>query len=322
MTASIAPLTPDQSRSRSAIDVAVLIGGWSAERAVSLTSGTACAEALKRAGFSVRTVDVPRDLSALAAALTPKPTVAFNALHGRGGEDGVIQSVLEMMAVPYTHSGVPASAIAMDKPLTKRVLAGVGVRAPDGLELQADQLTGDHPLPPPYVLKPADEGSSVGVRVVREGDNAAAPTSADWPAGQRLAAEVFIPGRELTVGVMGDRALTVTEIEHSHGFFDYDAKYVPGHAVHHLPAPVPAAVADEAMRWALLAHQTLGCRGISRSDFRWDDSQPGTTGLYFLEINTQPGFTAISLVPEQAQHLGIGFEALCAWLVEDALCRA
>lgn len=319
-------MSPTGSRpsrlTRADTDVAVLMGGWSAEREVSLTSGAACADALARAGFAVRRIDVLRDPVALVDALTPRPTVVFNALHGRGGEDGVIQGVLDMLGVPYTHSGVAASAIAMDKPLTKRVLAGVGVRAPDGIEVRAADLDGTHPLPPPYVLKPADEGSSVGVRVVREGGNAPAPTPAEWPVGQRLAAEVFIPGRELTVGVMGDRALTVTEIEHSHGFFDYDAKYVPGHAVHRIPARVPDAVAEAAMRTALLAHQTLGCRGISRSDFRWDEAEPGTEGLYFLEINTQPGFTPISLVPEQAQHLGIDFDSLCAWLVEDALCRA
>ena len=314
--------SPGNRPSRQSVDVAVLMGGWSAEREVSLTSGAACADALARSGFQVRRIDVRRDPVALVESLTPRPTVVFNALHGRGGEDGVIQGLLDMLGLPYTHSGIPASAIAMDKPLTKRVLAGVGVRAPDGIELQAADLDGRHPLPPPYVLKPADEGSSVGVRVVHAGGNAPAPAAAEWPAGQRLAAEVFIPGRELTVGVMGERALAVTEIEHSHGFFDYDAKYVPGHAVHRIPAQIPAAVTDEAMRIALLAHRTLGCQGISRSDFRWDDAKPGTDGLFFLEINTQPGFTAISLVPEQARHLGIDFDALCAWLVEDALCRA
>lgn len=301
--------------------VAVLMGGWSAERDVSLVSGAACAEALEDTGYRVTRIDVGRDLPALIAALTPRPDVAFNALHGRGGEDGVIQGALEMLGVPYTHSGVVASAVAMDKPLTKRVLATVGVRSPEFAVVPARDAAEGHVMPPPYVVKPLAEGSSVGVRIVRDGDNLRPLDPADWGFGADVLIERYIPGRELTVGVMGDRALTVTEIHHSHGFFDYEAKYVTGHAVHDLPAMIPEAVFQAAMAQALLAHRTLGCSGISRSDFRYDDSRPGADGLYFLETNTQPGFTPISLVPEQAEHVGIGFAELCAWLVEDAACH-
>ena len=301
--------------------VAVLMGGWSAEREVSLVSGTACAAALEQAGYRVSRIDVGRDLPALIDALTPRPDVAFNALHGRGGEDGVVQGALEMLGVPYTHSGVVASAVAMDKPLTKRVVATVGVRSPEFAVVPAVDAAGGHVMAPPYVIKPLAEGSSVGVRIVREGDNLRPFHAADWGFGAEVLVERFIPGRELTVGVMGDRALTVTEIHHSHGFFDYDAKYVAGHATHDLPAQVPDMVFDAAMTQALLVHRTLGCSGISRSDFRYDDSRPGSEGLYFLEVNTQPGFTPISLVPEQAEHVGIGFADLCAWLVEAAACH-
>ncbi|MBI1205698.1 MAG: D-alanine--D-alanine ligase [Azospirillum sp.] len=304
--------------------VAVLMGGWSAEREVSLVSGASVARALEESGCRVTTIDVQRDLDGLLKALTPRPDVAFNALHGRGGEDGCIQGVLEFLGVPYTHSGVMASAVAMDKPATKALLATVGVRAPVGLVVERDALTAGHPMAPPYIVKPVDEGSTVGVTLVREGCNSpvcGGPEGAEWIYGERVLVEEFIPGRELTVGVMGDRALAVTEIHFSGGLFDYTAKYTAGHAHHVLPAAIPAEVAAEAMRFAVLAHQTLGCRGVSRSDFRWDDTKPGTEGLYFLEINTQPGMTPMSLVPEQATHLGITYRELVSWIVENAQCQ-
>jgi len=301
--------------------VAVLMGGWSAEREVSLVSGRAASEALRSAGFEVREIDVRRDVPWLVDQLTPRPDVVFNALHGRGGEDGTIQALLDLLDLPYTHSGVTASAVAMNKPLTKRLLASVGVRSAEGIVVDLESAARAHVMDPPYVVKPAAEGSSVGIRLVREGDNQPPIDIAKWDYGDDVLVERYVPGRELTVGVMGDRALTVTEIEHTHSFFDYEAKYVAGQAHHVIPAAVPAAVFDLVMDQALLAHRTLGCGGISRSDFRWDDSQPGTEGVYFLELNTQPGFTPISLVPEQADHLGIGFPELCAWLVEDARCR-
>lgn len=300
--------------------VAVLMGGWSAEREVSLVSGAAVARALEEEGYKVTVIDVQRDLPGLLAALTdPKPDVVFNALHGRGGEDGTVQGVLEFLGAPYTHSGVAASAVAMDKALTKRILSTVGVRSPNGVTLERGALTGDaHPMPAPYIVKPVDEGSTVGVVLVREGQNA--PAGEAWTFGARALVEEFIRGRELTVGVMGDKALAVTEIDFAADVFDYTAKYTAGHARHVLPAPVPAEVADEAKRVAVLAHQTLGCRGVSRSDFRWDDSKPGVEGLYFLEINNQPGMTPMSLVPEQAAHVGLTYGALVSWLVEHASC--
>lgn len=300
--------------------VAVLMGGWSAEREVSLVSGAAAARALEEEGYQVTVVDVQRDLAGLMAALSdPRPDVVFNALHGRGGEDGTIQGVLEFLGVPYTHSGVLASAIAMDKPMTKRLLETVGVRSPKGVVLERGALTGQsHPMPAPYIIKPVDEGSTVGVVLVREGQNA--PAGEAWTFGARALVEEFIKGRELTVGVMGDHALAVTEIDFAADVFDYTAKYTAGHARHVLPAPIPEEVAVEAKRMAVLAHQTLGCRGVSRSDFRWDESKPGTTGLYFLEINNQPGMTPLSLVPEQAAHVGMSYGALVSWLVEHAAC--
>ncbi len=307
--------------SRNAKHVAVLMGGWSAERQVSLVSGEAAAQALAEEGYRVTAIDVGRDLQALLAALTPPPNVAFNALHGQGGEDGVIQGVLEILRIPYTHSGVAASAAAMNKPMTKRLLGTVGIRSPEGIVAGAREVAARHVMRPPYVVKPAAEGSSVGVRLVHEAGNAPPLDLAHWPFGDTVLVEEYIPGRELTVGVMGDRALTVTEIRHSHGFFDYDAKYTKGHAVHELPAPLPAAVFEAVLDQAVLAHRTLGCAGVSRSDFRYDDTRPGVDGLYFLEINTQPGFTPVSLVPEQAEHVGIPFRELCAWLVETATCH-
>lgn len=300
--------------------VAVLMGGWSAEREVSLVSGAGVARALEEEGYRVTAVDVQRDLGGLMQALThPRPDVVFNALHGRGGEDGTIQGILEFLGLPYTHSGVQASAIAMDKAMTKRVLETVGVRSPRGVVLTRTEMAAGCPIPAPYIAKPVDEGSTVGVMLVREGQNNAPAES--WTFGERALVEEFIPGRELTVGVMGDRALTVTEIRFEAQVYDYTAKYSAGHAVHTLPAAIPDEVAEEAKRLAVLAHRTLGCRGVSRSDFRWDDGKPGTEGLYFLEINNQPGMTPLSLVPEQAAHVGITYGALVAWLVENAACQ-
>ncbi|MBI3710349.1 MAG: D-alanine--D-alanine ligase [Proteobacteria bacterium] len=301
--------------------VLVLMGGVSAEREVSLVSGAAVAKALSQFGHDVRTYQVTADVEAFVRALYPKPDVVFNALHGRFGEDGCVQGLLELVCVPYTHSGVRASSVAMDKPATKRAVECVGVRTPNGKVVSRKELAKGDPLPRPYVVKPVAEGSTFGVKIVREGSNEAT-LGADWSFGDAALVEEFIPGHELTVGVMGDRALAVTEIRYKTSIFDYTAKYTAGHAEHVLPAPLPKAVYDEAMRIALVAHQTLGCSGISRSDFRYDARKPNSEGLYFLEINTQPGFTPISLLPEQAQHEGISFGALCQWLVEHAQCHA
>jgi D-alanine-D-alanine ligase len=304
--------------------VAVLMGGWSAEREVSLVSGRECASALEEAGYAVTHIDVTHDLATLVEALTPAPDVVFNALHGRGGEDGCIQGVLETLRIPYTHSGVLASSIAMDKPMTKRLLACVGIQSPEGMVIAADRLDqAAIPFAAPYVVKPAEEGSSVGVHIVRPGDNR--PVIEDFLAGSRLLVERYIPGRELTVGVRGiaghsAKAMTVTEIRPKLGFYDYETKYTDGMAVHDVPAKIPDSIAAKAKRLAVLAHETLGCSGVSRSDFRWDNTKED--GLYFLEINTQPGMTPLSLVPEQAAYLGISFAELVTWLVEGARCHA
>jgi D-alanine-D-alanine ligase len=301
--------------------ILVLMGGISREREVSLVSGTAVADALRAKGHDVRTHDVTRDVAALLRAVTEfEPECVFNALHGRYGEDGCIQGVLELMAVPYTHSGVRASAIAMDKPATKRVVEQAGIRTPRGKVVRREDFAQGDPLPRPFIVKPVDEGSTIGVKVVAEGDNR--DWGDDWTFGTQALVEEYIRGRELTVGIMGERALAVTEIRFEGSAFDYTAKYTAGHAEHVLPAPIPTQIYDAAMDAALTAHRSLGCDGISRSDFRYDDRRPGTDGLYFLEINTQPGFTPLSLVPEQARHLGIEFGALCEWLVERARCHA
>ncbi|MEI8393771.1 MAG: D-alanine--D-alanine ligase [Rhodospirillaceae bacterium] len=301
--------------------VAVLMGGWSAEREVSLKSGAGVVKALEEAGYRVTPVDVPRDLDALLKLLTPRPDVAFNALHGRGGEDGCIQGVLEFMGIPYTHSGVMASAVAMDKDMTKRVLSTAGVRSPRGLIIERGSFAGGHPMPPPYVVKPVDEGSTVGLTFVRPGDP---PLPADlggdtlFKAGDRLLVEEYIAGRELTAGYMGDRPLAVTEIVFDGEIFDFTAKYVAGHARHVVPASLPPEITAEVLRLAEVVHKTLGCRGVTRSDFRYDASKPGFEGLYFLEVNNQPGMTPLSLVPEQAAHLGIPYRDLVSWMVENA----
>ncbi len=298
--------------------VAVLYGGWSSEREVSLVSGRNCAKTLEESGYEVTLIDVEHDLTALIAALDPAPDVVFNALHGRHGEDGKIQGLLDILEIPYTHSGALASALAMDKPMAKRLFAAAAIPCPDGRIVRREELANGPVIDPPYVIKPPNEGSSVGVRIVLEGDNR--PPLDDWPFGDLVLVESYIPGRELTVAVMGDRALGVTELRTHEGFYDYAAKYEEGRATHLCPAPIPDEIADLAMEYALKAHETLGCRGVSRADLRYDDTggQPGD--LYMLEINTQPGMTPLSLVPEVAAHAGIDFPQLVSWIVEDASC--
>ena len=302
--------------------VAVLYGGISAEREVSLVSGRDCGKALAEAGFTVEMVDVTDDVGALIKALTPAPDAAFNALHGRWGEDGCVQGLLELLHIPYSHSGVMASALAMDKEMAKRVFLANGLRCAESVVATREQILAADVLPRPYVVKPVAEGSSVGVRIVQEGDNEP-PLGAEepWQFSQQIMVERFIPGRELTVSVMGERALAVTELKPKQGFYDYEAKYTEGKTVHEIPAKLPGPIYEEALASALKAHRALGCRGVSRADFRYDDTPGGDGQLYLLEVNTQPGMTPLSLVPEQAAHLGIGFPELCAWLVENATCE-
>lgn len=299
--------------------VAVLMGGWSAEREISLRSGRACADALERAGgYRVSRVDVTRDVAAQLRTLAPD--AALNMLHGRPGEDGTIQGLLEVLGIPYSHSGVLASALAMQKDIAKSVLKAAGVRVPEGKVVTRGEAGKRHVLSPPYVIKPVAEGSSVGVFIVRE-DMAHPPqelTRADWSFGETVLVEPFIAGKELTCAVMGDRAFGVIEIVPATKFYDYEAKYVPGGSRHLLPAPVPSDVYEECRRIALAAHNALGCRGVSRADFRFDDARAGLDGLYCLEVNTQPGMTETSLVPEMAAHAGISFEDLVRWMVDDA----
>ncbi|HEY6984374.1 D-alanine--D-alanine ligase [Reyranella sp.] len=302
--------------------VAVLMGGWSPEREVSLVSGKACAQGLREGGHAVIEYDVKRDLKALIDFLRPAagrgPDVVFNALHGKYGEDGCIQGVLEILAVPYTHSGVLASALAMDKPMSRHVFTSVGIRVADGKVVERRSLASGDPMPRPYVVKPIDQGSSVGVHIVREGDNLAAVEAAEAAFGERVLVERFVPGRELTVAVMGDKAIAVTELRPRTRFYDYEAKYTDGITEHLVPAPVPPEVYEQARQWALQAHQALGCDGLSRADLRWDDGQPGTSGLVMLELNTQPGMTPLSLAPEQAKWAGISWPELMNWMVDHA----
>jgi len=300
--------------------VVVLMGGSSAEREVSLVTGKACAMGLREAGYQVSEVDVGCDVAALVEALTPAPDAVFNALHGRWGEDGCVQGILELLGVPYTHSGLLASALAMDKPVAKRLFEAAGLICPEGRVVDAEVLAGDDTMPRPYVVKPVNEGSSVGVRIVKNGTNLPPVDLAQWPPGTKLLVEKFIAGRELTVAVMGDRPLAVTEIRPREGFYDYQAKYTDGRADHVIPAQIPADVYDRALEMAVTAHQALGCRGVSRADFRYDDTAKTSGDLYLLEINTQPGMTPLSLVPEQAAYLNISFPELCAWMVENAAC--
>ena len=303
-------------------EVAVLYGGMSAEREVSLASGAQVIAALREAGFTVRPIDAGADLGAIIAALEPRPDVVFNALHGRFGEDGAIQGVLDWLGIPYTHSGVRASAIAMDKAAAKAVFTAHRLPVPQGRVIAVADLEQGDPLPRPYVVKPLNEGSSVGVTIVQVGDNRRAELLQNWTYGPLAMVEEYVPGRELTVAVMGDRALAVTEIVASHGFYDYEAKYADGGSRHLVPAPVHRVAYTQALEMAVAAHQALGCRGASRADFRYDDTAGEPGRLVLLEVNTQPGLTRTSLLPEQAAHAGIDFAALCRWMIETAACRA
>lgn len=300
--------------------VAVLMGGWSAERPVSLDTGKGCADALEEAGYRVTRVDVARDIAKVLAEL--KPDVAFNALHGPFGEDGTIQGVLEILDIPYTHSGVLASALAMDKERAKVVAAAAGIPVAEHRIVSRFAAAKEHPLPPPYVVKPIAEGSSFGVMIVAA-DQPHPPQSLgrdDWAFGDEVMAERFVPGRELTCAVQGDEPLGVTEIVPvGHGFYDYDAKYAEGGSKHLCPAPIKPFVYQNIRTLALEAHRAIGCRGVSRSDFRYDED--GTGEVIWLEVNTQPGMTRTSLVPELAAHAGQSFPELVAWMVEDASCR-
>ncbi len=291
------------------------MGGPSAEREVSLSTGRMCAAALREAGFHTVEVDAGRDLAERLLALAPD--VAFNALHGRWGEDGCVQGLLEWLRIPYTHSGVLASALAMDKERTKKAYAAAGLPIVPSLLATRDEVRARHVMPAPYVVKPYNEGSSVGVWLVAEENNG--PPQLDDRMPEVVMVEAYVPGREMTCTVMGDRALTVTDII-TEGWYDYDAKYKTGGSRHVVPAEIPAAIFDACMDYALRAHQILGCRGISRTDFRWDEAK-GLAGLVLLETNTQPGMTPTSLSPEQAAHCGIAFPELCRWLVEDASCQ-
>ncbi|MEH7829424.1 D-alanine--D-alanine ligase [Gemmobacter denitrificans] len=293
--------------------VAVLMGGPSAEREVSLSSGRECANALREAGFQVIEVDAGPDLAARLQDL--RPDVVFNALHGRWGEDGCVQGLLEWLRIPYTHSGVLASALAMDKQRTKDVFRAAGLPVVDSVLASREEVSQSHVLPPPYVVKPNNEGSSVGVYIVRPGSNAPR-LAATMPA--MVMVETYAPGREMTCTVMGDRALAVTDIITS-GWYDYEAKYSVGGSRHEVPANIPAEIEAACKDYALRAHKALGCRGLSRTDFRWDESR-GLTGLILLETNTQPGMTPTSLAPEQAAYCGMSFPELCRWIVEDASC--
>ncbi|HEY4172226.1 MAG TPA: D-alanine--D-alanine ligase [Rhodopila sp.] len=302
--------------------IVVLYGGISAEREVSLSTGIQVIAALRECGFDVVPVDVGPDLGAVIAALTPKPDAVFNALHGRFGEDGAIQGVLDWLGIPYTHSGVRASSLAMDKQVAKALFLSAGLPIAPGRMISIEELEAGDPLPLPYVVKPVNEGSSVGVTVVRGGDNRRAEIARNWSFGPTALVEEYIPGRELTVGVLDNQALAVTDIRAVAGtFYDYESKYADGGSRHIIPAEVHPDVYAQAMDVAVAAHRTLGCRGASRCDFRYDDTKGEPGRLVLLEINTQPGLTPTSLLPEQAAHRGMSFPKLCAWMVEHAACR-
>jgi D-alanine-D-alanine ligase len=302
------------------IHVAVLMGGWGSERPVSLMSGNGVADALERVGYRVTRIDMDRDIALRLSEV--KPDVVFNALHGTPGEDGTVQGMMDLMGIKYTHSGLATSVIAIDKQLTKQALVPHGIRMPGGHVVASESLYLSDPLPRPYVLKPVNEGSSVGVAIVTKESNYGDPIGRDvagpWQHFDELLAEPFIRGRELTVAVLGDRALCVTELQPKSGFYDFEAKYTEGMTDHICPANVPADIAQAMMDMALKSHRVLGCKGASRSDFRWDDEK-GIEGLYLLEVNTQPGMTQLSLVPEQAKQMGISYEELVDIIVKEAL---
>ena len=293
----------------------VLKGGLSAEREVSLVSGRECANALRRAGYKAIEIDAGRDVA--QALSDAAPDAVFNALHGRWGEDGCVQGILEWLSIPYTHSGVLSSALAMDKARAKEAYRAAGLPIVESLIAPRAEVTAGHPMTPPYVVKPNNEGSSVGIYFVHEHANG--PAQLDDDAPELLMVERFVPGRELTVAVMGERALAVTDIIAASGWYDYHAKYADGGSRHVVPADLPADILDACMAHALTAHRALGCRGLSRTDLRWDEER-GLDGLILLETNTQPGMTPTSLAPEQAAHCGISFDELCDWLTEDASC--
>ena len=302
------------------IHVAVLMGGWSAEREVSLMSGQGVADALERKGYRVTRIDMARDVAQRLSAAAPD--VVFNALHGTPGEDGSVQGMMDLMGLKYTHSGLSTSVIAIDKQLTKQALVPHGIRMPGGHVVKSESLYAGDPMPRPYVLKPVNEGSSVGVAIVTRESNYGDPIGRDvagpWQQFEELLAEPFIKGRELTVAVLADRALTVTELRTNKGFYDYEAKYTDGLTEHICPAQIPADIETFMLDTALKAHRLLGCKGASRTDYRWDD-ELGIDGIFVLETNTQPGMTALSLVPEQAKYVGISYEQLVDIIVKEAL---
>jgi len=300
--------------SRANPKVVVLMGGPSAERAVSLSSGRECAAALRDSGCEVIEVDAGRDVAARLIEIAPD--VVFNALHGRWGEDGAVQGILEWLRIPYTHSGILASALTLDKQRTKDVFRKAGLPVVESVIAASADMRAAHVMAPPYVVKPNNEGSSVGIYIVHDAANGPPQLADDMP--EHVMVEAFAPGRELTTTVVGDRALTVTDIL-TDGWYDYDAKYKPGGSRHVLPADIPTNIFDACMDYALRAHNALGCRGVTRTDFRWDEAR-GLAGLILLETNTQPGMTPTSLTPEQAAHVGISFPQLCRWMVEDASC--
>jgi len=303
-----------------ALHVAVLMGGWSSEREVSLVSGEGVASACESLGHRVTRIDMDRDVA--LRLHEARPDVVFNALHGTPGEDGTVQGMLDLMGLKYTHSGLATSVIAIDKQLTKNELVPHGIRMPDGLMVKSESLFAADPMPRPYVLKPVNEGSSVGVAIVKDDSNYGNPIGRNvegpWAHFDELLAEPFIRGRELTTAVVGDRALGVTELQPKSGFYDYDAKYTDGMTLHVCPADIPADIADACLDMALRAHRLLGCKGTSRSDFRWDD-ELGVDGLYLLEVNTQPGMTPLSLVPEQAKLVGMTYKGLVQTIIDEAL---
>ncbi len=302
--------------------VAVLMGGLSSERPVSLSSGKACADALEGEGYRVSRIDVGRDVASVLAEL--RPDVAFNALHGPFGEDGTIQGILEYLEIPYTHSGVLASALAMNKEKAKSIVAGFGVTVAESILVDRMEIARQHVMPTPYVVKPVAEGSSFGVVIVREGE-AHPPqqlSAVDWTFGDTVMVERYVPGRELTCAVMGDEVLGVCEIvSNDHAFYDYDAKYAPGGSSHIVPAELPDEITAMVGEFSLAAHRAVGCRGVSRSDFRYDDRNGASGEVVWLEVNTQPGMTPTSLVPDIARARGLEFGKLLDWMVRDASCR-
>ena len=301
--------------------VAVLMGGISSERDISLLSGAAVTDALNSRGYEAFSIDVGHDMGAIITALDPAPDAVFNALHGRYGEDGCFQGALELLSIPYTHSGVLASAIAMNKPTAKRLFENAGIPCAEHVITTREEVLERDVIDRPYVIKPIDEGSSVGVQIIQVGAKGPFMTDPRWPISDKVMIEKFVPGREITVAVMGDRALGVTELRTDKEFYDYEAKYTEGRTTHIVPAPLPQTIYAAAMEYAVAAHNILGCRGVTRADLRYDDTQSDPGKLIMLEINTQPGMTALSIVPEQAAHAGIGFGDLVSWMVENAACE-